>query len=196
MTNTTTGASRYLPATTATAEVALKVYQQLQDDPEFSAFKAATLQYSSDWTCFDGTVVISKWDLESDKEPLFTEALRAVALKVAAFSLTGDEHLAEIPIAGPVDEMMHAMLAQSQILERISKRLGIQVIHQTDQENNDYRSGDYTSTVYWAAWGQPNPRFWLDCEVVEKRKLHLASLYQQIGIKQFGHSHDIEFAAA
>ncbi|MFJ4902787.1 hypothetical protein [Streptomyces sp. NPDC088727] len=185
-----------MPGATVVAERAVKILDLLKRDADFPAFKAATLQYSSDWTCFDGTVVVAQWNLAEDKEPLFEEALRAVALKSAVFDYTDDELAAEIPVAGPVDEMMHAMLAQVQIFERMQQRLEIQVIHQTDQEDNGYEAGDYTYAAYSAAWGEPNNRFWLDANTVEKRKAHLAGLYRQIGIQHFGHSHDILFAAA
>ncbi|MGW9067831.1 hypothetical protein ACWGQT_00065 [Streptomyces yangpuensis] len=174
---------------------AKRIYEQFRADDEFDIFKAATLQYSSDWACFDGTVVVEKWDLELDKEPLFREAVRAIALKCAVYALTGDERAAEIAIAGPVDEMMHAGLAQQQVLDRMSVRMDIQVIHQTDQENNDYRPGDYTAKCYYVAFGkEPNKRYWLDVETVEARKKELAALYRSIGIQDFGHRHSIVFA--
>jgi hypothetical protein len=185
-----------LPSALQVAERATKVLSLIKGDEDFPAFKAATLTYADEWTCFDGTTVVAKWDLEADKEPLFEEALRAVCLKVAVYDKTRDENLAEIPVAGPVDEMMHAMLAQQQILDRISNRLGIQVIHQTDQEDNAYTAGDYTYTCYHAAWGEPNERFWLDRDVIEKRKAHLAELYASIGIEEFGHRHNIDFELA
>lgn len=175
---------------------AVEIHRSILGDPEFDAFKAASLTYSDDWTCFDGTVVVDKWDLAVDAEPLFGEAVRAIALKCAIYALTGDEKAAEIPIAVPVDEMMHACLAQTQILDRIEERQSIQVIHQTDQEDTAWEPGSFTDACYRGAWGEPNGRFWLSHEVVAARKEELDALYRSIGIHGFGHRSTVEFTAA
>ncbi|GAA0700915.1 hypothetical protein GCM10009548_87330 [Streptomyces malaysiensis subsp. malaysiensis] len=109
-------------------------------------------------------------------------------------ALTGDDQAAEISIAVPVDEMTHAMLAQAQLLHRIAKRHGIQIIHQTDQEHTDYTSAGYTADCYRAAWGQPPARYWLDHAEVLQRRAHLADLYTpSIGMGRSGREHSIKF---
>ena len=58
--------------------------------------------------------------LASDAGPLLIEALRVLALKAAVFELTdGDEQAAELLVPGPVDEMVHAVLAQFTVMTRI-----------------------------------------------------------------------------
>lgn len=175
---------------------ALRLHSALCADPAFPAFRAASLLYSEDWQCFTGFPVISNWSLEGDSPDLFEEGLRALALKGALYLATGDDKIAEVPIAVPVDEMTHAMLAQAQLLHTISKRSGVPVIHQTDQEHTDYDRGTITYAYYSAAWGEPNPRYWLDHHEVAHRRDHLASLYSQIGMGRSGREHNIDFAAA
>ena len=86
-----------MPAPELVAEGAMQVLALLKSDREFDAFRAASLEYSDDWQCFTGFPVVSEWKLEQDAEPLFEEGLRALALKAAAYALTGDEQVAETP---------------------------------------------------------------------------------------------------
>ncbi|MEU8588009.1 hypothetical protein AB0C59_13590 [Streptomyces sp. NPDC048664] len=147
-----------LPEVSAVAGAAKRILHNIQTDPEFSAFRAASLEYSSDWQCFTGFPVVDRWTLELDAAPLFEEGMRALALKAAVFEATGDDQAAEVAIAVPVDEMTHAMLAQAQLFARIVARTGVGIIHQTDQEHTDYRSGGYTHACYRTAWGEPPAR--------------------------------------
>lgn len=143
-----------LPAAEDVAARARQIMAAIEADPEFDAFTAAALKYDEAWTCFTGFPVIEQWNLDTDKRPLLTEGLRALALKAAVYELGGnDEDMTEIPVSVPVDEMMHAMIAQPQLLDRIAKRVGISVIHQTDKEHHEYAAGDYTHAAYMAAWG-------------------------------------------
>ncbi|MFG2882167.1 hypothetical protein ACGFYV_07550 [Streptomyces sp. NPDC048297] len=97
-----------LPHAEPTAERAREILTAIEADPEFAAFRAASLRYDEDWTCFTGGPVISEYDQAADAAPLFIEGLRALCLKAAVFEATGDERAAEIPVAVPVDEMTHA----------------------------------------------------------------------------------------
>lgn len=184
------------PATDEAASRARDILSAIKADEEFDAFKATTLTYSSDWKCFTGFPVIERWNLASDKEPLFEEALRALCLKAAVYELTHDENLSEIPLPVPVDEMTHAAIAQPQLLSRITARVGVSIIHQTDQEHTDYSTGDYTHEAYALAWGEPPSRYWLDKPEVDRRLAILELRYDQIGIRRSGSSHEIDFAAA
>ncbi|MYU08148.1 hypothetical protein GTY81_30610 [Streptomyces sp. SID8366] len=92
--------------------------------------------------------------------------------------------------------MTHAMLAQAQLFARIAARCGVGIIHQTDQEHTDYRSGGYTHDCYRAAWGEPPARYWLDHEEVVRRRGVLAALYASIGMGSSGREHALDFAAA
>ncbi|MDO0927295.1 hypothetical protein QQY24_18435 [Streptomyces sp. TG1A-8] len=185
-----------LPAADVVADAAKQILDNIKGDPEFPAFRAASLEYSEDWQCFTGFPVVERWHLETDAAPLFEEGLRALALKAAVYEATGDDQDAEIAIAVPVDEMTHAMLAQAQLVMRIAARTGAVIIHQTDQEHTDYRADGYTNACYRAAWGEPPARYWLDHEEVKRRRGMLADLYASIGMDRSGREHSIDFAAA
>ncbi|RZU28308.1 hypothetical protein EV284_6474 [Streptomyces sp. BK022] len=183
-----------MPAVETVAVAAQQIVDRIKGDPEFGAFEAASLEYGEDWQCFTGFPVVSLWKLETDAAPLFEEGLRALALKAAVYAATGDDKVAEVAIAVPVDEMTHAMLAQTQLFARIAVRCGVGIIHQTDQEHTDYRSGGYTYDCYRAAWGEPPARYWLDHEEVERRRDVLAGRYESIGVGRSGREHSIDFA--
>ncbi|MCX5153725.1 hypothetical protein OG914_06835 [Streptomyces sp. NBC_00291] len=186
-----------LPAVEDVAARARQIMSAIEADPEFDAFTAAALKYDDAWTCFTGFPVIEKWNLDDDKRPLLKEGLRALALKAAVYELGGqDEDMTEIPVSVPVDEMMHAMIAQPQLLARIAERVGISVIHQTDKEHHEYVTGDYTHGAYVAAWGEPNTRYWLDHEEVNRRLVILEAKYEEAGFRRSGKEHTFDFAAA
>ncbi|WP_371800865.1 hypothetical protein OHA38_20290 [Streptomyces sp. NBC_01732] len=189
--------SSTLPAPERVAERAKEIMSAIEADPEFSAFTAAALKYDEAWTCFTGFPVIANWDLDADKRPLLTEGLRALSLKAAVYEMGGqDEDMTEIPVAVPVDEMMHAMIAQPQLLDRIAKRVGVSVIHQTDKEHHDYNAGDFTHTAYVAAWGEPNERYWVGHPEAQRRLNILDAKYEAAGFRRSGKAHSIDFAAA
>ncbi|MFI6607125.1 hypothetical protein [Streptomyces sp. NPDC050507] len=162
-------------------------------DKEFTAFVAASLKYDADWTCYSGTPIISRYNQETDAAPLFAEGMRALCLKAAVFEMTGDENAAEIPIAIPVDEMTHAMIAQPQLLARITERVGVRIIHQTNQEHTDWRTDDYTHNAYRAAWGDPPGRYWIDHTEATRRLAILHAKYEAAGFLNMGQAHVIEF---
>jgi hypothetical protein len=185
------------PAPEQVARRATEIMEAIDADPEFGDFTEAALKYDEAWTCFTGFPVISNWDLDDDKRPLLNEGLRALALKAAVYELGGqDEDMTEIPIAVPVDEMMHAMFAQPQLLARIAGRVGVSVIHQTDKEHHDYRTGDYTHTAYVMAWGTPDERYWVDHTEAARRLAILEDRYAAAGFRRSGKAHSIDFAAA
>ncbi|MFJ2558751.1 MULTISPECIES: hypothetical protein [unclassified Streptomyces] len=185
------------PTPERVADRAREIMSAIQADPEFDAFTAAALKYDEAWTCFTGFPVISNWDLDIDKRPLLTEGLRALALKAAVYELGGqDEDMTEIPVAVPVDEMMHAMIAQPQLLARIAERVGVSVIHQTDKEHHEYSAGDYTHTAYVHAWGTPPKRYWVEHGEAERRLAILESTYEAAGFRRSGKAHSIDFSAA
>lgn len=185
-----------LPAAERVAERANEILSAIQSDPEFPDFSAASLKYDEDWSCFSGTPIINKYDQVTDAPPLFAEGLRALCLKAAVFEMTGDENTAEIPIAIPVDEMTHAMIAQPQILARITARIGIQIIHQTNQEHTDYRAGDYTHQAYELAWGIPPERYWIRHDEAQRRLDILRVKYEAAGFLRMGQAHTFDFTPA
>lgn len=185
-----------LPAAERVAERAKEIHAAIQSDEEFRDFMAASLKYDADWQCFTGSVVVSEYDQEKDKLGLFAEGLKALCLKAAVYEMTGDENAAEIPIAVPVDEMTHAMIAQPQLLARITARVGVAVIHQTDQEHTDWRAGDYTHEAYRTAWGEPDRRLWLDADTVARRLKWLDEKYAAMGFRKQGQAHSFTFSEA
>lgn len=182
-----------LPSAERVAKRATEILAAVEADQEFPAFVAASLKYDQDWTCYSGTPIISRYNQETDAAPLFTEGLRALCLKAAVFEMTGDENAAEIPIAIPVDEMTHAMIAQPQLLARITARVGVPIIHQTDQEHTDWRTLDYTHQAYRHAWGEPPERYWIDHEEATRRLGILREKYEAAGFLNMGQAHLIEF---
>ncbi|MGW7276517.1 hypothetical protein ACWGH5_39235 [Streptomyces sp. NPDC054864] len=122
-----------MPQPHEVGEAARRMHTAFEADEEFAAFRTAVLTYNKDWPCYSGFAVISQSDITRDGEPLFTAGLRALLLKSAVFALTGDEQAAEIALPNPVDDVTHAMIAQPQMLTRMTERLGMTVIHQTDQ---------------------------------------------------------------
>ncbi|WP_018544053.1 hypothetical protein [Streptomyces sp. LaPpAH-108] len=172
------------------AERARQILAAIGADSEFAAFKAASLKYDSDWQCFTGSVVVAEYDQEKDKHALFAEGLKA-----AVYEMTGDEHVAEIPIAVPVDEMAYAMIAQPQLLAHLAARAGVAIIHQTDQEHTDWRPGDYTDQVYRAAWGEPDSRLRLGAGEVARRLDWLDRRYIARGFRKQGRAHSFTFSA-
>lgn len=182
-----------LPSAEIVADRAKVILALIEADPEFGAFRAASLKYDEDWTCYTGSPIISRYNQVEDAPHAFVEGLRALCLKAAVYELTGDEKAAEIPIAVPVDEMTHAMIAQPQLLARITTRVEVQIIHQTDQEHTDWRQGDYTDQAYRLAWGEPPSRYWIDQAEAERRLSILRERYAAAGFHDNGARHTIEF---
>lgn len=188
--------SRPLPEPTAVASRAVEILDLIEGDPDCERLRRSALLYESCWATHNGYVLISRWDQDTDAPPLFDEALRVLALKTAVWELTGeDETAAELQIAAPVDEMVHAILAQYTLCQRMTARLGIAFVHMTDQERFGWRPGDYTEACYKAAgWGDLNGRYWIGAEETGHRLTILGERYQSVGIHGFGRSHEIDFA--
>lgn len=80
-------------------------------------------RYPDCWATFTGYPIVSHWDLDADSEPLFHDALRVLCLKAAVYELSGgDEQAAELLVSAPVDEMVHAILAQFTLMTRLQMR--------------------------------------------------------------------------
>ncbi|TDD37913.1 hypothetical protein E1287_07600, partial [Actinomadura sp. KC06] len=178
------------------ARTAAPILEAIKDDPEYPRLIAACRRYDEDWTCTAGTLTISRWDLADDAEPLLEEALRALALKAAVYRLTGDERTAEIPVARPVDEVLHAVLAQRTLTERMTARSGIQLIHMTDTETETpaYETGDYTTMCYAKTWGlEPPARYWIGAEEHARRVQLIEDRLSEVGVNDLGHRHNFTF---
>jgi hypothetical protein len=193
MTTPTTG----YPAPDQVAYRAKQILAGIHGDEEYTRLVDTCRQYNSDWTCQTGTVTIDRFDLATDAEPLIEEALRALALKAAMFELTDSESAAEIGIPLPVDEVLHAVLAQRGLLDRMTDRTGVRFVHMTDLENEaaPYREGGFTTVSYMYAWGtQPPERYWLDAAESDRRKAILKDRLDSIGLYDMGRRHGITFA--
>lgn len=176
---------------------AAEIMAAIQHHPTYTRLVGSSMDYSECWATFTGYPLVSKWSLERDARPLLTEALRALALKAAVFELTGgDETLAELLLPPPVDEMIHAVLAQFTVMSRMQQDLGVTFVHATELERFTYSRGCITDDYYQAAgWGEQPLRYWLDKDEVNRRLAILNKRYGQIGIENAGRSHNIDFEA-
>jgi hypothetical protein len=186
-----------LPTPAEVGRRAIEILALIEASDEYPRLAKSAKFYADCWATFTGYPIVVKWNLETDTEPLFIEALRVLALKTAVFELTdGDEQAAELMVSAPVDEMVHAVLAQYTLCQIMTDKVGIRFVHMTDQERFGWKRDDYTHRCYLAAgWGEPDPRYWIDGEETRRRLLILNSRYQAAGIGRDGRRHDIDFDA-
>lgn len=172
-----------------------EILEQMQAHPLWERFTTSSMKYSPCWATYTGMPAISKFDLDRDGQPLLVEAMRALALKAAVYELTGgDEKISELLLPLPVDDMVHAVLAQHTVMAHIERDLGVLFPHDTALEDFAYHRGCDTDTFYAAAgWGEQPLRYWLDTTEVDRRIAHLNDLYGSVGIAAGGRSHDIDF---
>lgn len=175
-----------------------EILESIRGHRLYERLTGSSMKYSTCWSTFTGYPLVSRWDLDRDAGPLLEEALRVLALKAAVYELTnGDEAAAELLVPAPVDEMVHAVLAQFTVMTRMQQDLGVIFPHATELERFDYTRGCWTDAYYAAAgWGEQPLRYWLSAEEVERRLDILESAYEQAGIARSGRSHDIDFEAA
>ncbi|MFC7483065.1 hypothetical protein ACFQX7_27940 [Luedemannella flava] len=167
----------------------------MQAHPAYERLRTSSMKYSTCWATFTGYPTISQWSLERDAQPLLVEALRVLALKAAVFELTaGDEAAAELLVPAPIDEMIHAVLAQFTVMTTLQADLGVTFPHATELERFTYTRGCDTDALYSAAgWGEQPLRYWLDAAEVNRRLGILNRHYGEAGIGRDGASHDIDF---
>jgi hypothetical protein len=191
MTMTTTVA----PAPVAVGLRAAEILSLIKASEEYPRLEQSTRLYPDCWATFTGYPIIARWDLARDAGPLFEEAMRVLALKAAVFELSGgDEEVAELVVSPPVDEMVHAVLAQYTLCVRMTRRLAIDFVHMTDRERFGYRRGNFAHACYVAAgWGEPDPRYWVDGDEAGRRLEILRDRYRSVGIHDDGRRHDIDF---
>lgn len=184
-----------IPAPVEVGRRAADILTLIKNTEEYARLKGSSEKYTDCWATFTGYPLVANWNLQTDTPPLFEEALRVLALKTAVFELSGgDEHLAELEISAPVDEMVHAVLAQYTLCQTMTERLGIRFVHMTDQERFTYQAGGYTDQCYTAAgWGEPDRRYWLDRDEMGRRLDFLGAKYESIGIQAEGRSHKFGF---
>jgi hypothetical protein len=184
-----------MPDPTPVGTRAATILAAIEADEAYARLVTSSKFYSDCWATFTGYPIVAKFNIDSDKGGLFVEALRALALKAAVYELTlGDEIAAELLIALPVDEMVHAVLAQHNLITGIQTRIGILLPHMTDLEEFGWEPGDYTAQCYAAAgWGPMNERYWIGTTEAKRRLAILDGEYQKAGVRDNGRSHDHTF---
>ena len=185
------------PAPARVGPRAAEILAAMKAHPSFERLTGSSMKYSPCWATFTGYPTISRWDLDRDNEPLLTEALKVLAIKAAVYEITdGDERAAEILVADPVDEMIHAVLAQFTVVSKMQTDLGVQFPHATELESYTYTRGCETDDYYAAAgFGEQPLRYWLDSREVARRLEVLNGLYGSVGFTRDGRGHDIDFDA-
>ncbi len=185
-----------LPAVDVVGRRAAALLTALQGWSEFDRLQLAAEKYAGCWETFTGFLTVTNWNEEADKGPLFTEAMRVLALKATVLELTGDEQVAELMVSAPVDEMVHAVLAQSNLCHAATQAVtGMRFVHQTDLEEFGWEPGDYTEQCYLAAgWGPLPTRYWIPFGEYKRRLKILKTRYDSIGIEQFGRVSNVDFA--
>lgn len=179
----------------AVGDRAAQIFQTIEEHPLYTRLTESSLKYTSCWFTTTGYATIANWDIETDAPPLAVEGLRVLAIKAAVYELTGDEVRAELLVPAPVDEMIHAILAQWNVMTTIERDLGIRFVHATELEEFTYYRGCETDTFYAAAgWGPQPMRYWLASTEVNRRLAILGELYESIGIDGFGRKHEHSFA--
>jgi hypothetical protein len=174
---------------------AAEILDQLKGHPLHERLTGSSMKYSTCWATFTGMATVSRFNMAMDSEPLVAEALKAMAIKAAVFDLTGgDEEMAELLLPLPVDDMIHAVLAQHTVISRIERDLEVTFPHDTALEEFNYSRGCVTDRYYAAAgFGDQPLRYWLDGAEVNRRLVELNGRYNSIGIAEGGRSHDIAF---
>lgn len=187
-----------MPAPEAVGRRAAQILDAMREHPGWERLNGSSMRYSSCWATFTGYPTVSEWSLERDAGPLLVEALRVLALKAAVYELTGgDEEKAELLVPAPVDEMVHAMLAQFTLMSRMQADLQVVFPHATELEDFGYTRGCVTDDYYAAAgWGEQPLRYWLDAAEVSRRLGILDAHYGPAGFGRGGRSHTITFDTA
>lgn len=184
-----------MPEAAQVGERAAQILRAMQAHPGYERLRSSSMRYSTCWATFTGYPLVSQWNLDRDAEPLLAEALRVLALKAAVFELAeGDEAAAELLVAAPVDEMVHAVLVQFTVMSGMQDDLELVFPHATELERFDYTCGCLTDAYYVAAgWGEQPLRYWLDAAEVTRRLAILNAHYRDAGIGPDGRSHSFDF---
>jgi hypothetical protein len=183
------------PNPSAVGRRAAQILDLITASPEYARLVDSATRYADCWATFTGYPIIARFDLEADAPGLFAEAMRVLSLKSAVFELSdGDEDAVELIVSAPVDEMVHAVLAQYTLCQTMTARLGLRFVHMTDREQFGWQRGDYTEQCYRAAgWGEPPARYWIDANETGRRLSILNSRYNSVGIHNDGRGHTIDF---
>jgi hypothetical protein len=184
-----------MPDAARVGERAAQILRAMQAHPGYDRLRSSSMKYSSCWSTFTGYPLVAEWNLDRDAGPLLGEALKVLALKAAVFELTdGDEAAAELLVPAPVDEMVHAVLAQFTVMSGMQSDLELTFPHATELERFEYTRDCLTDDYYAAAeWGDQPLRYWLDAAEVDRRLAVLNAHYRDAGIGVDGRSHSFTF---
>lgn len=185
-----------MPDAAAVGGRAAEILTAMKAHSGYERLCSSSMKYSTCWATFTGYPLVCLWNLDRDAMPLLDEALKVLALKAAVFELTsGDEAAAELLVPAPVDEMIHAVLAQFTVMTRMQRDLELLFPHATELERFDYTCGCITDDYYAAAgWGPQPLRYWLDATEVNRRLAVLNSHYRDAGFGPNGRSHNHTFS--
>ena len=115
---------------------AAAILAQMQGHHLWDRFTTSSMRYSPCWATYTDMPSISRFDLDTDGQPLLVETMRALALKAAVFALScGDEKTAELVLPLPVDDMVHAVRAQHTVMSWSERDLGVLFPHDKDLED-------------------------------------------------------------
>ncbi|GLY03782.1 hypothetical protein [Actinoplanes sp. NBRC 101535] len=163
------------------------IFAAVQAHELYARLTESSLAYSDCWFTNTGFATVSQWDQEKDAPVLAIEGLKVLALKAAVFEATGDEVRAELLVPSPVDEMIHAILAQPNVLRRIEADLRVQFVHATELEEFRYEFGGETDALYETAGFGPKPlRYWLPASEVGRRLAAMEAGLETAGVIGFG----------
>lgn len=166
---------------------AAEIYAGIQGHSLYERLTSSSLFYTDCWFTTTGYATVSEWDQEKDAPILALEGLKVLALKAAVFEATGDEKRAELLVPSPVDEMVHAILAQPNVLNPIAAGLGVSFVHATELEEFGYEFGGETDALYEAAGFGPKPlRYWLPASEVNRRLEVMSAGFVAAGVIGFG----------
>lgn len=183
-----------MPHPTVVGRRAAEILTSIEADEAYPRLATSAQRYSDCWASFTGYPIICEWNIDSDKGPLFREAMRALALKAAVYELTDkDENAAELLLPLPVDEMTHAILAQHTLVTGLQIRVGVLLPHMTDLEEFGYEPGDYTDQCYGSAWNEPDRRYWVGTTEAKRRLKILNRHYKTAYIGRDGRYHSLTF---
>lgn len=162
-------------------------------DESWRALQKHALLHLSRWPGLLGAAAVEQLDLSHDGAPLLEEGARALAIKTAAYVLAADDLPGMLPVAVPVEEAVHALTCQVDLLRGITDRAGVRVVQRTHTAPLAYHRGCLTYDTYCQAWGQPPTRYWLDHDTATARQEHLLRLYTATDLNPS--SHNITFTS-
>jgi hypothetical protein len=183
------------PAHQAVGALAAAIGDRVGGSPWWLRLCTTVGAASRRWVTLTGAALVATLDLDSDAEPLLREAARLLALRAAVHELTSsDQAAATLAAPPPVDDAVRALLTEHTLCQHLADNAGIRLVAQTTAWTQlGWQQGNYTHHCYHAAWGEPDPRFWMDTDEARRRRTTLTRLYADIGVHIDAGRHTIRF---